>query len=104
MKYEKTRTWFSLKMKFKGERKPKTLTVRPYNAETTKRHRQDVSWSQGFTHFEIKEAGQPGFENVHPTGFCGINHFEENAKPLKREPRQKPETAIKLLKPIAFKK
>lgn len=106
MKHEHTRTWYSLKMKFKGERKAVTVTVRPYNAETTKKHKQDVSWSQGFTHFEIKEAGQPGFERLHPTGFSGVHWFEEHAQPLKRAPKVKaapPETAIKLLKPIEYK-
>ena len=79
-KHEKIRTWFNLKaskgMKLivNGERL-KMLTVRPYNAETTSKHPRNVSWSHGFTHFEIKETGT--------TGFCGTNFFEENAKPIK---------------------
>ena len=107
MKYEHTRTWYSLKMKFNGERKMRTVTVRPYNAETTTKHKRDVSWSNGFTHFEIKEAGQPGFENVPPTGFGGVSWFEDHAQPLKKERKPKAvpaETAIKLLKRIEFKK
>lgn len=107
MKHEHTRTWYSLKMKFKGERKALTVTVRPYNAETTKKHKQDVSWSHGFTHFEIREAGSPGFERVPQTGFSGVNWFDEHAKPLKKQAKPRPapaETSIKLLKPIEFKK
>ncbi|MEZ0262036.1 MAG: hypothetical protein ACAH80_13585 [Alphaproteobacteria bacterium] len=115
MKHEHTRSWFSLKMKLKGIRKLFNVTVRPYNAETTKKHKQDISWSHGFTHFEVREAGQPGFERIHPTGCSGTHWFEENAKPLKPLKPLKSErlaaaaaaeeasTTIKLLKPIEFK-
>lgn len=115
MKHEHTRAWFSLRIKFEGSRKLHTVTVRPYNAETTTKHKRDVSWSNGFTHFEIKEAGQPGFERCHPTGFAGVNWFEENAKPLKplkplkaerqaaAEARDAASPTFKVLKPIAFK-
>jgi hypothetical protein len=66
MKYEQIHRWFTLPIKGKPR------TVRPYNAETTTRHKQDVSWSQGFTSFEIKETRR--------TGYCGIHWFEDHAK------------------------
>ena len=86
-KHEKIRTWFNLKASkgiklFVDGKKLKMLTVRPYNGETTKKHAPNVSWSHGFTHFEIKETGT--------RGFCGTNFFEENATPIKatRKPKQ----------------
>ena len=69
MKYEHIRQWFNLKVR--GAQR----TVRPYNAEITKKHRQDLGWSQGFTSFEIKETGT--------TGWCGQDWFEQHAKPVK---------------------
>jgi hypothetical protein len=115
MKYEHTRSWFSLKVKFEGSRKLHTVTVRPYNAETTTKHKRDLGWDSGFTSFEIKEAGQPGFERCRPTGTSGTYWFEENAKPLKplkpvkserlaaAEAAEAARTTIKLLKPLEFK-
>ena len=86
MKYEHVRTWFNLKV---GGKK---CTVRPYNAETTRKHQQQLGWSAGFTHYEIRETGT--------TGFCGVEFFEQNARPL-TTPRRRPMT---LMKPLTFKK
>lgn len=48
------------------------VTVRPFNAETTRKHQRLASWSHGFTHFEIKEWNS--------IGFCGISLFERMAE------------------------
>lgn len=80
-KHQQTRTWFNLAA---APRKPfriggaqyKSLTVRPFNGETTTKHKRDVSWSHGLTHYEIHETGT--------TGFCGMQYFEERA--TKRAP------------------
>jgi hypothetical protein len=61
-KHKKTDRWFRL---------PKwPLPVKTYNAETTKKHKCDVSWSHGITHFE---------DRLGNTGWCGVAYFEENA-------------------------
>lgn len=83
-KYQKIRTWFNLKA---APRKPfkingqvfKSLTVRPFNGETTTKHPRNVSWSHGFTHFEIRETAT--------VGFCGTSYFENNATALKKTPK-----------------
>ncbi len=83
LKCEHTRQWFNLAAA-KGKKfningvKYKSLTVRPFNGETTRKHPRDVSWSHGFTHYEIKESGT--------VGFCGTRFFEENANAV-RMPR-----------------
>ena len=87
-KHQKIRSWFNLKAQVQrgGKRvkffhpdaanKGEVVTVRPYNAETSKTHPQSVSWSHGFTHFEVKETGK--------TFFCGTETFERLAVPVQK--------------------
>lgn len=86
-KHQKIRTWFNMKAQVQrggkvkwfapdAPNKGEIVTVRPYNVETTARHKQDVSWSHGFTHFEIREWNK--------TAFCGVDAFERLARPAPR--------------------
>lgn len=70
MKYENTRTPYSLKG-YKG-------VVCSFNAEKEKylhygKWINDVSWSHGLTHLKDWETGEY-------RGFCGTEYFEENAE------------------------
>lgn len=76
MKYQSTRKLFN--MAVKGVQR----TVRPFNAETTRKHAKAPSWSHGLTHFEIQETGM--------VSFCGQEWFETHAKPLGRPQKLKP--------------
>jgi hypothetical protein len=73
MKYEQTDTVFRFK------RRDEILKVVPFNGETEEflckgQMINDVSWSHGFTHFKLEDGTY--------AGFCGVNYFEENAKPI----------------------
>lgn len=82
-KHRKIRTEFTLKAKVLRDGDVRWLdpssratgelvTVRPFNAETTRKHRRSASWSHGFTHFEIKE--------WNGIGYCSISTFERLAR------------------------
>jgi hypothetical protein len=89
-KYQQISTWFNIKARVSRDRKkiylfhPKSrnkgviLTVRPFNSETTTKYPQDVSWSHGITHFEVKEWNR--------ALYCGTRTFEERAEPVPPRP------------------
>ena len=75
MKYETT-DMYILPVKFKGVTHRVKCRVIPYNAEVSTKHKNDISWSHGFTHYEDADTGRS-------LGFCGIQWFEDNAMEIK---------------------
>lgn len=72
MKHEQTDMVFSLRF-----RKGVTHRVVPFNGEIESflsegKMINGVSWSHGFTHLKLEDGTY--------VGFCGVDHFERNAK------------------------